>query len=267
MERISSRQNSVVKRFRSLVRAGSSDDEMLLDGSHLLEEALDCGLTVSVAAFADSALSNRLAPLVDRVERAGARTLAASDALLEALSPVQHPSGVVSIVRRPFATLSSALERVPQLLLLLDGVQDPGNVGAIIRAGEACGATGVIVSADSADPFGWKALRGAMGSSFRLPVVSGVPVIETIRALRAAHVRVFASVPRSGRAPSQLDLRSPAAILLGGEGMGISDALVSEADERLTVPMQPPVESLNVAIAAALVLYEASRQRADVAVR
>ncbi len=265
MERISSRQNSVVKRFRALVHAGSADEEILLDGPHLLEEALGCGLTVDVAAFADGASANRLAPLVARADKAGVRLLAASDALFQALSPVQHPSGVVSIARRPATTLASLLARAPQLLLLLERVQDPGNVGAIIRAAEACGATGVIVCPSSADPFGWKALRGAMGSSFRLPVIAGSPLADTLPALRAAGIRIFASVPRAGRVPSQLDLRSPSAILLGGEGAGIPDALVGAADERLTIPMHAPVESLNVAIAAALVLYEASRQRSDVA--
>lgn len=265
MERISSRQNSVVKRFRALVHAGSADEEILLDGPHLLDEALGCGLAVNVAAFADSASANRLAPLVARAEMAGVRTMAASDTLFQALSPVQHPSGVVSIARRPSVTIASALERAPQLLLLLEGVQDPGNVGAIIRAAEACGATGVLVGAGSADPFGWKALRGAMGSSFRLPVIARVSLPDTLPTLRAAGVRILASVPRSGRAPSDLDLRSPAAILLGAEGTGIPDDLAGAADERLTIPMHAPVESLNVAIAAALVLYEASRQRADVA--
>lgn len=255
-----------MKRFRALVHAGSAGDEILLDGPHLLEEALGCGLSVHLAAFADSVSADRLAALVERAERAGVRTLAASDALFQALSPVQHPSGVVSIARRPSTTIESALETAPQLLLLLEGVQDPGNVGAIIRAAEACGATGVIVGAGSADPFGWKALRGAMGSSFRLPVVARASLPDTLRVLRAAGIHVFATVPRSGQPPSRLDLRSPSAILLGGEGAGIPDGLVGAADERLTIPVQAPVESLNVAIAAALVLYEASRQRSDVAV-
>ena len=267
VERISSRQNSVVKRFRALARVNATEDEMLLDGPHLLEESLACGLSPSVAVFAESALEHRLAPIAARAARAGVRTLVAGDAVFQALSPVRQPSGVVSIARRPSTTLGAVLERAPQLLILLDGVQDPGNVGAVVRAAEAFRATGVVVGTGSADPFGWKALRGAMGSSLRLPVVARASLPDTIRAVRAAKVRVFAAVPRSGRPPAQLDLRSPSAIVLGGEGAGMPDALIDAADERLTVPMHTPVESLNVAIAAALVLYEASRQRADVAVR
>ncbi len=264
MERISSRQNSVARRFRALVQAGATDDDILLDGPHLLGEALDAGIAVEVAAFAESAAPN-LTVVIERATAAEVRTIVTGDALFRALSPVREPSGVVSIARRPAASLDAALARSPQLLLLLDGVQDPGNVGAIVRAAEACGATALLVGAGSADPFGWKALRGAMGSSLRLPIVR-TDLHEALRRVRSSNVRVVATVPRSGKPPSEADLRSPVAILLGGEGAGIPDALVAAADERITIPMRPPVESLNVSIAAALVLYEASRQRTHVAV-
>jgi RNA methyltransferase, TrmH family len=112
----------------------------------------------------------------------------------------------------------------------------------------------------TADPFGWKALRGAMGSSLRLPVARE-RLVNAIARARTAGVRIFAAIPRGGTALSRCDLSGPAAILVGGEGAGLPGALLDEADERLTVPMKPPVESLNVSIAAALILYEASRQR------
>ena len=267
MERISSRQNSVVKRFRALARADGADDEMLLDGPHLLEEALGSGIAVRIAVFADRTVTNRLAPLADRAARAGIRTLVAADSLFQQMSPVTQPSGVISIARRPSTDLAAVLKGTSQLLVVLDGVQDPGNVGAIVRAAEAFGATGVIVGTGSADPFGWKALRGAMGSSFRLPVVAQASLFHTLPALRAANVRILAAMPKSGQAPAELDLRSPTAIVLGGEGPGVPETILDSADGLLTVPMQPPVESLNVAVAAALVLYEASKQRAHVVVR
>jgi RNA methyltransferase, TrmH family len=266
VERISSRQNAVVKRFRALARSGAGSEDILLEGAHLIEEALDSGLKLEVAAFTAGAVADRSSTLARRVERAGTRTVVASEALFQALSPVRQASGAVAIAKRPAATLESVLSRAPQLLLLLDGVQDPGNVGAIIRAAEACGATGVVIGEGSADPFGWKALRGAMGSTFRLPVIARAAIQETVRGLRGAGVRVLATVPRAGRLLSHVDLRAPSAILLGAEGAGIPEHLIEDADERLTIPMQAPVESLNVAIAAALILYEASRQRSDVTV-
>ena len=147
------------------------------------------------------------------------------------------------------------------MVLMLSQVQDPGNVGAIIRAAEACGATGVVAGEGTADPFGWKALRGAMGSTFRLPVASGQTLADAVASARAAGLRVFATAAREGTPLAACDLRGPSAILFGGEGAGLPQDLLDASDERLTIPMRPPVESLNVAIAAALVLYEAARQR------
>jgi TrmH family RNA methyltransferase len=261
VERISSRQNPLVKRFRDLARAGAGGEWMLLDGPHLVEEALTSGATLDVAAFSDRLIQGRLGTIAAKAQSSGARTVAVSDQVLAALSPVQQPSGVVAIARRREVSLDQVLVRKPSLLLLLHEVQDPGNVGAIIRAAEGCGATGVVTGDATADPFGWKALRGAMGSTLRLPVASKASLQQVIERARADRLRVFAAIPRGGTPLPDCDLRGSAAILLGGEGSGLPQALFDAADERMTVPMKPPVESLNVAIAAALILYEASRQR------
>jgi TrmH family RNA methyltransferase len=180
------------------------------------------------------------------------------------MSPVRQPSGIVAIAWLPRGSLAQALEREPQLVFLLDAVQDPGNVGAIVRAGEACGATGVIAGDGCADPYGWKALRGSMGSVFRVPVASNVPLADAVRAIKARGIGVLAAVPRNGDALPDVNLRRAAAILLGGEGHGLPDTLLRLADGRLSIPMRRPVESLNVSIAAALIAYEASRQRSGV---
>jgi TrmH family RNA methyltransferase len=147
------------------------------------------------------------------------------------------------------------------MVLLLDGIQDPGNFGAIVRAAEACGATGIVAGEGCADPFGWKALRGGMGSTFRLPIAAHEPMAKAIECVKRAGLRVIATVPRGGTAISTCDLRRPTAILLGGEGAGLADHLIAAADERVSIPMRAPVESLNVGISAALILYEAARQR------
>jgi TrmH family RNA methyltransferase len=262
MERVSSRQNAVVKRFRELARAADAD-HVLLDGEHLLEEALKSDVRVETAAFAERLAHGRLRPLVERARKGGARLLAVSEPVLAAMSPVQHPSGVVAIAERRGATLDAALAHPPQLVLLLSDIQDPGNVGAIVRAAEGCGATGIVAAEGTADPLGWKALRGGMGSTFRLPVAAGHGLDEALRAARARGIRILATTPRGGTPLPQANLRGPVAILLGGEGGGLPSTLVDEADERITIPMRAPVESLNVATAAALVVYEASRQRAQ----
>jgi TrmH family RNA methyltransferase len=261
MDRISSRQNPVVKRFRELARAGGSDDHVLLDGEHLVAEALRSSTPLELAAFSESAVRERLASLHADIRRAGVKTMTVTESVLAAMSPVRHPSGVVAIGRRTAATVEDVLGRAPQIVVFVTGVQDPGNVGAIVRAAEACGASGLVVGPQTADPFGWKALRGGMGSTFRLPIAVTADLVQAATRARQAGIRLVATVPRAGTKLPHADLRQPSAILLGGEGPGLPQDLIDTADERVTIPMQQPVESLNVAIAAGIVLYEAWRQR------
>jgi len=257
MERISSRQNPLVRQFRDVAQ-GDVDDALLLDGDHLIHEAIASGITIDAAAFAERLATG---PLAARLQNAGTRVVLVSDAVLDAMSPVQSPSGVAAIARRPACSLDRALGQAPQLVLMLHDVQDPGNVGAVVRAAEGCGATGIVCSERTADPFGWKALRGAMGSTFRLPLAARQSLATAVATARSRGLRIFAATARDGSPLPECDLRGPAAILLGGEGAGLPADLIEAADTRLTIPMQPPVESLNVAIAAALVVYEAARQR------
>jgi TrmH family RNA methyltransferase len=267
VEHISSRQNPLVKRIRELSHGRGADDEVLLDGPHLLDEACRSNVEVTLAAFASDAIAGRLADTAARAAAHGARLVTMPPALLEGISPVATSTGVLAIARVRRSTLEDALTRTPALLIVLDAVQDPGNVGAIIRTAEACGATAVIVGPGTADPFGWKAVRGAMGSTFRLPIVPVASLNATLEDLRARGIRIHATVPRDGTLLPRARLDTPAAILLGGEGPGLGPAVVALADDRLTIEMRSPVESLNVAVTAALILYEASRQRTHVAVR
>jgi RNA methyltransferase, TrmH family len=279
MERISSRQNAIVKRFRELARTpraakGAADPaaraghatEVLLDGEHLVQEALRCDIPIEIAAFADRQLENVLSPvarIARDVKTRGGRVLQVSDGVLAAMSPVQHPSGVVAIARARPADVRVVMATVTDLplVLVLAGLQDPGNVGAIVRAAAAFGASGVIAIEGSANPFSWKALRGAMGGTFRLPIAARGSLSDVITSARELGLRLVAAVPRGGTPLRDLDLREPTAIVLGGEGAGLSAAVMAAVDETVTIPMQAPAESLNVAIAAALILYEATRQR------
>src|SRR5262249_61774875 len=131
---------------------------------------------------------------------------------------------------------------------------------AVGRVAEAAGAPGVVAAGASANPFGWKALRGAMGSALRVPSLGGDPR-AAIDAARAHRCRIVATIPRAGRTPFALDLTGPVVLLIGGEGAGLPETLVQTADERVTIPMGPPVESLNAAVTAAVVLYEARGHR------
>jgi TrmH family RNA methyltransferase len=141
-------------------------------------------------------------------------------------------------------------------------VQDPGNVGAIVRVAEAAGASAVVVAGTSADPFGWKALRGSMGSALRLPISTTATVHAAVQDARNHHVAVVATVPHDGEPLFDAPLGGSAALLIGGEGPGLPADVIRTADSKITIPMEAPVESLNAAVAAALLLYEARRQRA-----
>ena len=150
--------------------------------------------------------------------------------------------------------------QAPLVVVAID-LQDPGNVGAIVRVAEAAGATGVIAAAASANPWGWKALRGSMGSALRLPTMHGVGADRAVADARGRRCRIVAAVPRDGQSVFEVDLTGPVAVLIGGEGQGLSPSLVDAADVCVTIPMQPPVDSLNAAVTAAIILYEVRRQR------
>jgi TrmH family RNA methyltransferase len=272
MERITSRQNAIVKRFRALARASgtTATPDVLLDGAHLVQEALATALPIEIAACAERHLADPRSPIAQLardLESRGARVLAVPDQVLAAISPVDHPTGIVAIAHAQSSTVAAAFSATlgsdpkPPLVLILAGLQDPGNVGASVRTAAAGGATAVIAVDGSANPFGWKALRGAMGGTFHLPVAARGTLDDVVREARATKVRLIAAVPRGGTALPRVDFRGPVAIVLGAEGSGVAEPLTAAAAELVSIPMRRGVESLNVAVAAALILYEASRQR------
>ncbi len=258
MDVITSRQHPIVKEFRELARGAGP--LMLLDGWHLLSEAAARHIEVeTIAVCGPPTAAEQI--VVDRLRRGGARVVAVSGAVLNALSPVNSPTGVVASARIPAVPSSGVLSPPPALVLAAAGLQDPGNAGAIIRSAVAAGATGVVLDELSADPWGWKALRASMGSSFHLPVVRSRALGALIAEWRNASIHIVAAVPRGGASMYDVDFKPPTAVLLGGEGAGLPAELTAAADTRISIPMHGAIESLNAAVAAALILYEAQRQR------
>lgn len=260
MQTITSRRHPLVAACRE-ARGGGDDQPLLLDGWHLLVEAAAAGLDVDAVAVGSAALDETMIATLDRLEEAGSHVVRVTSDVLNAMSPVRTPSGVVALARRPSTPLAAVFAPAPFLVLAAVEVQDPGNVGALVRTAEAAGASGVVSAGVAADPLGWKALRAAMGSAFRLPVARLAAAADIVRETRARGGRVLALVPRGGTAITEVDLRGPVCLLLGGEGRGLPDDLAIGADQRVQLPMRPPVESLNVAVAGALALYAASAQR------
>jgi TrmH family RNA methyltransferase len=259
--RITSRQNAIVARYRAVAH-GEVDGLLLLDGAHLVGDAIAAGVTIEhAAAGADASERGEIRGLLTSLHTAGVDTAIASAAVMSALSPVRSASAIVAIARKPEWDVDDLYTSTAPLVVIACDVQDPGNLGAIVRVAEAGGATSVLAAGASADPFGWKALRGSMGSALRFPVDRVDDASQAAAAARERGCRIIATVPRDGRSLFEVDLRPASAVLIGGEGPGLSDALIASADERITIPMQAPVESLNAAVTAALVVYEARRQR------
>ena len=264
VEPITSRRNPLVARFRRAARRhGGVDSTVLLEGPELVEDALAAGVRVDVAAVCAAAprvaaAARRLDPLT--------RVVRVTPGVMDALSPVAAPSGLAALATFHPAAAEDAMQVSRPLVVALSGIQDPGNTGAVIRAAEAGGASG-LVTLGGADPFGWKSLRGAMGSAFRLPIAR-VDNPSTVRRQASAHgLRVIAAVPHAGTPLGEADLGSPCLVWLGSEGSGLDRDTVETADEVVSIPMRRPVESLNIAVATALIVYEAARQRGGLAER
>ena len=262
MEAITSRRNPLVARFRRAARRDAAvGSTVLLEGSRLMEDALAAGVRVEVAAVSTNP-APRVSALARRLEPA-ARVVRVTSAVMDAMSPAATPSGLVALATLHPAPVEDAMRAARPLVVGLSGVQDPGNTGAVVRAVEAGGASGVV-AVGGADPLGWKALRGAMGSAFRLPITRAEETASVSRLASAHGLRVIAAAPRGGTPVAEIDLTGPCLVWLGTEGTGLDRDAASTADETVSIPMRPRVESLNIAVAAALIVYEAARQRGGV---
>ena len=256
---IRSRDNALVRRLRALIRTGADGASGLLEGFKLLEEALSSGMAVEEAVLCPRAESHpRFSPLADALQRHGVRPRWVTDVILDSLSDADASQGVLAVVQRPRFE-EAQLFRGNPLLLVAVGIQNPGNLGALLRTAEAAGASGAYLTQGCADPFSWKALRGAMGSAFRLPQVRELSAAEVLRRLQARGVSLLAAGSQ-GRCYTEVDLRGSVALLVGNEGSGLPEE-IARAGTPVWIPMAAPVESLNVGVAAGILLFEAARQR------
>jgi TrmH family RNA methyltransferase len=250
---LTSPANPLLKEVRRANARGSTtqDGYCLAEGFHLLEEALRSKCEVK-AVLATPAVESRIRGL------AGPRVFVLDDRLFQSVSGTEATQGVLALVRPPAWNLDAVFRGQP-LVVVLEGVQDPGNAGAIIRAAEAFGATGLLFLKGTVSPYGPKAVRASAGSVFRMPLVAGLDVAGARAALEQHGLDVYAAVPSGQRDLASVDLTRPCALIIGSEGSGVSDRLRAGAAD-LRIPTSG-VESLNAALAAGILLYEARRQR------
>jgi TrmH family RNA methyltransferase len=183
------------------------------------------------------------------------------DAVFKTIQETEHSQGIVATVRPRQFSLADILSRMPALVVVLCRLQDPGNVGTILRVSEAFGATGCIALSGTASIYNSKVVRASAGSLFRLAHVGGADLRETIDALKSNNIRIAGTAPTAESGIEKWDWRKPTAVLIGNEGSGLNAKELGYCDIVLRIPHNPIVESLNSAIATALILYEASKQR------
>jgi TrmH family RNA methyltransferase len=255
---ISSVKNPAVHRFRE---AGSGDlpGALLAEGARLAAEGLEANLPVLAAAvsprFSDDTMRHRL-------REVAAEFLECTDEVMARMSALETHQGLAVLFQKPEWREEDLLrsDLVP-LVLVAAGVRDPGNLGALLRTAEAAGATGLVALQGGADPFRDKAVRGSMGSVFRLPVLAGMPVTEVAAFARRHRLQLVAADGSGEVDYLDADLRKPTALVLGAEAAGLPADLLRVADRRVRIPLSDAVESLNVAVAAGVLLFEARRQR------
>jgi len=255
---VTSTKNPIVQRFRAAA-AGDAPDVMAAEGVRLVAEALDAKLRVREAAVSPRCTD---APLRARLQAAAASFVECSDEVLAALSALETPQGVAVILQRPTAD-ESALLRGPgaPLVVVAAGIRDPGNLGALLRTAEAAGSSGVLTMRGGADPFRDKAVRGSMGSVFRLPVRHGLDTAAIVAFAKTHRLQIVVGDGTGKQRYTAVDFRRPTLLVVGAEAAGVPDELRAAADACVHVPLRAPVESLNVAVAAGVLLYEALRQR------
>lgn len=260
---ITSRDNSLLRRARA-VRDGKEPGSIFVEGLRLCEEALASGLNIEAVIYSNEiARKTRAAKLISALEEVGTKASSTSEKLLESISYTKTPQGIVVLASRPSSDTKKFAESqtgVP-LLVVMHGINNPVNVGAILRAAEAAGATGVIATKATADPFSPKALRGAMGSAFRLPIWTAADYADVIDWCRNAEIRTFAADVNASMSHIEADWTGPSGIVLGPESTGLTVEEIQAAGQAIKIPMQKSVQSLNVSVAAGVILYEAARQR------
>jgi TrmH family RNA methyltransferase len=274
LRRIEGRHNPLVKRLReAFSRAELTETgDCAIEGLRILEEAIRSGLRFSAVFFRESAQdrAERLLPQIG----AQVETLLLPDKLFDSLVPSESPQGVAALVRLKEFSLDDVMEKERLQvgpIVVLAGLQDPGNLGTILRSSEAFGSAGVILGEGTVSPFNSKVVRASAGSIFRLPIIHGqahghaksatAKLEEVSEKLRAQGVRLIATSSHKGTPLDQADLKGPTAIFFGNEGSGLSRDLMAKMDESIAIPHTAQVESLNAGVAASIVLYEAARQR------
>jgi len=262
IRQIGSPTNSLLKVYRRALAKGTTREGWLaVEGPFLVEEALAAAPAVRTHSvlMAESAWT-KFSRLMERLS-AEAEAVRVPDRLFEQVAQTQNPQGIAALVELPPHNLETILGGRNLLLLVACGLQDPGNLGTLMRSAAAFGASALCTLPETVSPFNPKAVRSSAGAIFRLPILAGLASSELLHRLRAAQVRIVAAHRHSPSPLDQADLKGSLAILVGKEASGLPPEIAREAAQALSIPIRPGVDSVNVATAGSVFLYEAARQR------
>ena len=267
--KITSRDNSLLRQARA-VRDGKVDELIYVEGLRLSVEALRSNLILEAVIFSEQlANKEKAGASIDDLAKASRRVASVSEKLLESISYTKTPQGIVVLAQRPESSeqrLAASLTKNP-LLVVLHQINNPVNVGAILRTAEAAGTTGIITTQNTSDPFSPKSLRGAMGSAFRLPIWRNASFNEAVEWCHAKKIKLVGTDASASLKHADWDWTEATALVLGPESTGLSDDELRTTDQTVSIPMHGEVESLNVSVAAGILLYEATRQRSTETLR
>ncbi|HWG49128.1 MAG TPA: RNA methyltransferase [Candidatus Acidoferrales bacterium] len=262
LRRITSRQNPVIKELRKAFAHAepTSEGALAIEGVRMIEEAIRSGLRLHAVVFSDSGLKHavRILPQIS----AHTQALVLPDEAFASAVSTEKPQGIAALVKLKSAQLEDVIQhgRNDLLLVGIAGLQDPGNLGTIIRSAEAFAVHGVLLGENTVSHFNAKAARASAGSLFREPLVR-VKMAETLQLLKQSGVSVLATSSRKGTPLPEVNFSCPCMIVIGNEGAGVPAEILSAADGLITVPHSLRVESLNAGIATSIILYEAARQK------
>lgn len=260
---VTSKENSAVRRLRSLSDAKERKKEkaFLIEGVKMVEEALRDEAGVQMVVAAPDLTQHHGRGVLKMAEARSVGILWISGKLLDSISESKTPQPVMAVVGMREHTEDLLLAHRSGLIVICHGLQDPGNLGTIIRTAEATGAAGVAITPNTVDPYNAKTVRASMGSILRVPVARIGDAAAFIRKCRETGFQTVAMVLKGEKTLFDADLRRPAAVIVGQEGSGLPDDVLKYADLRVRIPMAESIDSLNVATSAAVFLYEAMRQR------
>ncbi len=262
IRQIGSPTNSLVKVYRRALANGTTREGWLaVEGPFLVKEALAAAPAVRTHSVLITESGSAKFTVLLEALTAEAEAVQVPDRLFEQVAQTQNPQGIAALVELPQYNLDSILTGQNLLLLVACGLQDPGNLGTLMRSAAALGASALCTLPDTVSPFNPKAVRSSAGAIFHLPVLHDVAVHDLVYGLRADGVCIVAADRHSSSPLSQADLRGPVALMVGREASGLPPEIAREASLVLSIPIRPGMDSMNAAIAGSVFLYEAARQR------